>query len=1081
MKISSFFIDRPIFATVLAVVIFMVGLVALPILPISEYPDVVPPTIVVSGQFPGASAKTVAETVLSPLEQQINGVEHSQYVQSSAQSDGTYSITVTFELGTNLDSAQVQVQNRVQQALPRLPDAVQKIGVVTEKSSPDITLVFFISSTDARYDTLYLRNYAVIHIRDQLARLKGMGQVRVIGAGDYAMRIWLNPNAMASRSLTVDEVLAAVRAQNIEVSSGVIGGQPAAPGMDFQYTVNAKGRLNSEEDFEGIVVKVGQNGDVTYLKDIARIELGGESYGLRASISGNPAAAIPIYQLPGANALEVAKEAHEMMDQLSKEFPEGMTYETPYDPTIFIRSSIKAVIETLFESVILVVLVVLVFLQTWRASIIPLIAVPVAIVGTLAALLMLGYTINALTLFGLVLATGIVVDDAIVVVENIERKIEGGLAPVPAAHAAMAEVARPIISIMLALCAVFVPAAFISGLAGQFYKQFAVTIAAATVISTFNSLTLSPALAAVLLKPHGALPDGVQLAINRVFGGFFRLFNRLFERGSTTYSRGVSKVTARRGVMIVGFAVLLGCTYWMFKIVPSGFIPSQDKELLVSFANLPNASSLDRSAAVGRKILQAANSTPGLDPYPGCFTGMSINGQVTASNSVVCYLPETPFEERRTKEMSGPAIASRMNQKLSAINEAFAVAVQMPPILGLGTTGGFKLYLEDRSGQGYGALAKTSSEFVDALRKRKEINPFATYGTYQNDVPQLKADVDRVKAMRAGVPLSGVFDALQVFVGSVYVNDINKFGRVFRVFAQADAPYRMRPEDIGLMHTRNNRGEMVPLSSFVNIQQDNGPDRVNHYNVYLAAEIDGEPAPGYSSGQAIKAVEEVAASVLPQSMGFEWTELTYQEKIAGNTALIVFPLSVFLVFLILAAQYESWALPLAVILIVPMSLLTSLVGVWLKGSDNNIFTQIGFIVLIGLACKNAILIVEFARERYLAGQSIIQAAVEACGLRVRPILMTSCAFIMGVLPLVFATGAGAEMRQAMGVAVFSGMLGVTFFGLFLTPVFFVTIESIRERKSKRSDQFLDKVPSGEGALREVPSRARIAKPRIKLE
>ncbi|MDB5987023.1 MAG: transporter, hydrophobe/amphiphile efflux family [Nevskia sp.] len=1051
MNISSFFIDRPIFATVLAIVITLAGVVAMPQLPISEYPEVVPPTVVVSGSFPGASPKTVAETVISPLEQQINGVENTLYMNSQTLADGSYSITVTFELGTNLDTAQVQVQNRVAQALPRLPDVVRQIGVVTQKRSPDLTMVIFLSSPDGRYDSLYLRNFALIQVRDVLSRLKGMGDVQIFGAGDYAMRLWLDPGAIASRNLTVEDVLGAVREQNVQVASGVIGGQPAVPGTQFQYTVNTSGRLDTEEEFGGIVIKAGAAGDVTYLRDVARVELGPETFSLRSTLDGKSAVGIPVFQLPGANALELSDKVRKTMAELSKSFPAGISYSIPYDPTVFVRSSIHAVIHTLFEAVLLVVLVVMVFLQTWRASVIPLVAVPVAVVGTLAALLLLGFNINALTLFGLVLATGIVVDDAIVVVENIERKIEDGMESRAAAHAAMAEVTRPIISIMLVLCAVFVPAAFVSGLTGQFYRQFAVTIASATIISTFNSLTLSPALAALLLKPRDEKHDFFQRAIDRVFGSFFRVFNRAFERGSAGYARGVGIVTARRGIMLIGFALLLGATYWMFQIVPGGFVPAQDKQYLIGFANLPDAASLDRTSRVTRRMSDAALETPGVENAI-CFPGLSINGFTNASNAAVCFFPLTPFEERSSHKLSGPAIAAQLNQKFSKIDDAFIVAVPPPPVLGLGTTGGFKMYLQDRAALGYDQLYKVTQDFLGGLRKRKELNPFATYTSYQINVPQLSADVDRVKAKRAGVPLSSIFNTLQVYLGSAYVNDFNKFGRTFRVYAQADAPYRMRPEDIALLKTRNAAGEMVPLGAMVNIKPDNGPDRVAHYNVYLAADINGQAAPGYSSGQAIAAAEEVAATTLPVTMGYEWTDLTYQQKIAGNTALIVFPLSVLLVFLILSAQYESWALPLAVILIVPMCLLSSMIGVWTKGSDNNIFTQIGFIVLVGLACKNAILIVEFARESLEEGKGIIEAAIEACHLRLRPILMTSFAFIMGVVPLLVASGAGAEMRQAMGIAVFAGMLGVTFFGLFLTPVFFVTIESLFYHRRVRENE-----------------------------
>jgi hydrophobe/amphiphile efflux-1 (HAE1) family protein len=1040
MNISSFFIERPIFATVLAILITVGGLLAMPNLPISEYPEIVPPTVVVSGQYPGASPKTIAETVITPLEQQINGVENAIYTNSTATPDGTFSITVTFRLGTNLDIAQVQTQNRVAQAASRLPDVVSQIGLVTQKKSPDLTMVVFLKSADGRYDSLYLRNYAVIQIKDVLARLPGMGDVEVFGSGDYSMRLWLDPGKIAARNMDVDEVLAAVREQNVQVAAGQIGGQPALPGTQFQYIVNAQGRLQTEQEFENIVVKSGANGETTYLRDVARLELGPDTYALRSMLDGGPAVAIPVFQLPGANALELSDSVRATMKELAKTFPEGVSYEIDYDPTVFVRSSIESVVHTLFEAVLLVVLVVVVFLQTWRASVIPLVAVPVAIIGTMAALLLAGFTINSLTLFGLVLATGIVVDDAIVVVENIERKIEDGLNPHAAAHAAMGEVTRPIISIALVLCAVFVPVAFVSGLTGQFYRQFGVTIAASTIISTFNSLTLSPALAALLLKPRTAQPDMFQRGINKVLGGFFRLFNRGFESASDRYGNGVKRITAMRVVILGAFACLLVLTWGMFRIVPGGFIPQQDKQYLIGIVQLPDAASLDRTEKVVRRMSELALKTPGVDHVIG-FTGLSVQGFVNLSNTAVLFFPLTDFDKRKTKDLSAGAIAGALNKAFSTIQDATIFAVPPPPVQGLGNTGGFKLFLQDRGAHGYDELARVTGEVLNKARQTGVLNPYATYTTFQNSVPQLYADVDRVKAKREAVPLSKVFDTLQTYLGSVYVNDFNRFGRTYRVYAQAEPQFRNQPEDIANLKMRNLNGDQVPIGAVADIRFEAGPDRVSHYNVYLAADINSAGLPGVSSSQATAAMEGVLRDTLPNGFGYEWTDLTFQEKSAGNTALLVFPVCVLLVFLILSAQYESWALPLAVILIVPMCLLSAMVGVYLKGSDNNVLTQIGFIVLVGLACKNAILIVEFARERVEHGLSPVQAAVEACRLRLRPILMTSFAFIMGVIPLVTASGAGSEMRQAIGIAVFAGMLGVTSFGLFLTPVFFVTIES----------------------------------------
>ena len=1039
MNISSFFIERPIFAAVLAILITLAGLLALTALPVSEYPEIVPPTVVVSGQYPGASPKTIAETVITPLEQQINGVENAIYTNSTSTPDGNFSITVTFRLHTNLDTAQVQTQNRVAQAESRLPDVVRQIGLVTQKRSPDLTMVVFLRSKDGRYDSLYLRNYAGIQIRDVLARLPGMGDVRLFGSGDYAMRLWLDPAKIAARSMEVDEVLRAVREQNVQVAAGQIGGQPSLPGTRFEYIVNAQGRLQTEQEFENIVIKNGANGETTYLRDVARLEIGPDTYALRSMLDGAPAVAIPVFQLPGANALQLSDEVRATMKELSASFPQGVSYEIDYDPTVFVRSSIEAVVHTLFEAVALVVLVVVVFLQTWRASVIPLVAVPVAIVGTLAGLIIAGFTINALTLFGLVLATGIVVDDAIVVVENIERKIEQGMQPKEAAHAAMGEVTRPIISIMLVLCSVFVPVAFVSGLTGEFYRQFGVTIAASTLISTFNSLTLSPALAALLLKPKGAERDWFQRGIDRVFGRFFALFNRGFESASNGYGHGVRRLTAIRVVVLSAFVCLLVGTWGIFQIVPGGFIPAQDKQYLIGIVQLPDASSLDRTEKVVRQISQIAKETPGVAHSIG-FTGLSVQGFVNLSNAAVVFFPLTPFEERKTKALSAGAIAGALNKKFGAIRDAVIFAVPPPPVQGLGSTGGFKLYLQDRGAHGYDELARVTAQVLAKARQQPQLNPYATYSTFQNSVPQLFANVDRVKAKRQGVPLSNVFGTLATYLGSVYIDDFNRFGRTYRVYAQAEPQFRSKPEDIANLKTRNLNGDMVPIGSVADIKFEAGPDRVSHYNVYLAADINGQASAGTSSSQATAAMERVLKEVLPNGFSYEWTDLTFQQKSAGNTALFVFPICVLLVFLILAAQYESWGLPLAVILIVPMCLLSAMIGISLKGADNNILTQVGFIVLVGLACKNAILIVEFARDRVEHGMTPVEAAIEACRLRLRPILMTSFAFIMGVVPLVIASGAGSEMRQAIGIAVFAGMLGVTTFGLFLTPVFFVTIE-----------------------------------------
>jgi hydrophobe/amphiphile efflux-1 (HAE1) family protein/NodT family efflux transporter outer membrane factor (OMF) lipoprotein len=1044
MNFSDFFIRRPIFAGVLSAVIFLVGLLAVWKLPVSEYPEVVPPTVVVQAKYPGANPKTIAETVASPLEQSINGVEDSLYMFSQATPDGVMNLTVTFKLGTDIDKAQVQVQNRVSQALPKLPEEVRNLGVTTTKQSPDLTMVVHLFSPDGRYDEVYLRNYATLQVKDVLARISGAGSVQVFGSGDYAMRIWLQPDKIAERNLTASDIVAAIREQNVQIAAGAIGQQPVKHPVDFEVQINAKGRLVSPEEFEQIIVKVGPNGQKTLLKDVARIEMSADSYALRSLLNNKAAVAIPIFQLPGANALQLSTDVRKTMEELKKNFPDGMDYSVVYDPTVFVRHSIEAVLHTLLEAVALVVIVVILFLQTWRASIIPLAAVPVSLVGTFAVMLGLGFSINNLSLFGLVLAIGIVVDDAIVVVENVERNIALGLAPADAAKRAMHEVTSPIIATALVLCAVFVPTAFISGLTGQFYKQFAITIAISTVISAFNSLTLSPALCAVLLKEHGAPKDRFGRVMEFALGWFFRPFNRAFAWAGDRYSAGVASVLRKTAAALVVYVGLVFLTGWGFNKVPTGFVPTQDKQYLVAFAQLPDGASLDRSEAVIRRMSDIGLKTPGVQSAVA-FPGLSINGFTVAPNAGIVFFCLDPFEDRRSKSLSGPAIATALNQKFGSIQEAFVLTVPPPPVNGLGTIGGFKLYVEDRADLGYDTLFQTVQSIVGQSYKTPGLD--SVFSTFTVNVPQLDADIDRIKAKEQGVPLQNLFETMQIYLGSLYVNDFNRFGRTYEVLAQADSSYRDRIEDITRLKTRNDRGQMVPLGAVVKVTETHGPDRAMRYNGYPAAEINGGPAAGYSSGQAEALIEKIAASNLPKGMNFEWTELTYQRILAGNTAVYVYPLCILLVFLVLAALYESFRLPLAIILIVPMCLLFAITGVWLKGGDNNIFTQIGLIVLVGLACKNAILIVEFAKDKQDEGLSPVQAAIEACRLRLRPILMTSIAFIAGVFPLVVAHGAGAEMRQAMGVAVFSGMIGVTLFGLFLTPVFYVTLAKLGFKKA----------------------------------
>ncbi|MDR5801706.1 efflux RND transporter permease subunit [Caballeronia sp. LZ001] len=1049
MNISKFFIDRPIFAGVLSVIVLLAGVIAMFKLPISEYPEVVPPSVVVHAQYPGANPKVIAETVASPIEEQINGVEDMLYMQSQANSDGNLTTTVTFKLGTDPDKNTQLVQNRVNQALPRLPQDVQRLGVTTIKSSPTLTMVVHLNSPNNRYDMTYLRNYALINVKDRLERISGVGEVQLWGSGDYSMRVWLDPQKVAQRGMTATDVVNAIREQNVQVAAGVIGGSPTLPNTPLQLNVNARGRLQNESEFRDIVLKTSPDGAVTHLSDVARVELAASEYGLRSLLDNKSAVAIAINQQPGANSLQISDEVRKTMKELQADMPAGLEYQIVYDPTQFVRSSIEAVIHTLAEAIALVVLVVIVFLQTWRASIIPLLAVPVSIVGTFSLLLAFGFSINALSLFGMVLAIGIVVDDAIVVVENVERNIEAGLSAREATYQAMREVSGPIIAIALTLVAVFVPLAFMSGLTGQFYKQFAMTIAISTVISAFNSLTLSPALAAMLLKGHDEPKDWLTRGMDRVFGGFFRQFNKVFHRGSDAYGKGVKSVINRKAVMMVLYAVLLAGAVLMGKIVPGGFVPAQDKEYLISFAQLPNGASLDRTEGVIRQMSDIALKQPGVESAVE-FPGLSVNGFTNSSSAGIVFVTLKPFKNRvHDKALSANAIAGALNQKYAGIKGSFIAVFPPPPVLGLGTLGGFKMQLEDRGALGYAALADATQAFIKRASQTPELGP--TFSSYQINVPQLNVDLDRVKAKQLGVSVTDVFDTMQVYLGSLYVNDFNRFGRVYQVRVQADAPFRANPEDIGLLKTRNANGDMVPLSSLVRVTPTYGPEMVVRYNGYTAADINGGPAPGYSSGQAQAAAERIAAEVLPRGIKSEWTDLTYQQILAGNAALWVFPISVLLVFLVLAALYESLTLPLAVILIVPMSILSALLGVWLTDGDNNIFTQIGLMVLVGLSAKNAILIVEFARELEMQGRSIVQAAIEASRLRLRPILMTSIAFIMGVVPLVLSSGAGSEMRHAMGVAVFFGMLGVTLFGLMLTPVFYVIL-----RKLSRTEHVTDK-------------------------
>ncbi|WP_049191423.1 multidrug efflux RND transporter permease subunit SdeB [Serratia marcescens] len=1043
MDFSRFFIDRPIFAAVLSILIFVAGVIAIPLLPISEYPDVVPPSVQVRAEYPGANPKEIAETVATPLEEAINGVENMMYMKSVAGSDGVLVTTVTFRPGTDPDQAQVQVQNRVAQAEARLPEDVRRQGITTQKQSPALTLVVHLVSPSGKYDSLYLRNYATLKVKDELARLPGVGQVQIFGAGEYAMRIWLDPNKVAARGLTASDVVSAMQEQNVQVSAGQLGAEPMPTRSDYLLSINAQGRLQTEEEFGNIILKSGDNGEIVRLRDVARIEMGSGSYALRAQLNNKDAVGIGIFQSPGANAIELSDAVRGKMAELATRFPDGMSWKSPYDPTVFVRDSIRAVVDTLLEAVILVVLVVILFLQTWRASIIPLLAVPISVVGTFAALYLLGFSLNTLSLFGLVLAIGIVVDDAIVVVENVERNIEEGLSPLAAAHQAMREVSGPIIAIAVVLCAVFVPMAFLSGVTGQFYKQFAVTIAISTVISAINSLTLSPALAARLLKPHGAPKDMPSRLIDRLFGWLFRPFNRFFASGSQRYQHGVSRVLGRRGAVFVVYLLLLAAAGVMFKTVPGGFIPTQDKLYLIGGVKMPEGASLERTDAVIRKMSAIGLSVDGVTDAVA-FPGLNALQFTNTPNTGTVFFA---LESLSTRTRTAAQINAEINARISQIQEGFAFSIMPPPILGIGQGSGYSLYVQDRGGLGYGALQTAINTMSGAIMQTPGMG--FPISSYQANVPQLDAKIDRDKAKAQGVPLNALFSTLQTYLGSSYINDFNRYGRTWKVMAQADGQFRDSVEDIANLRTRNDKGEMVPIGSMVSIGTTYGPDPVIRYNGFPAADLIGDADPRVlSSTQAMGALTQMADKLLPNGMNIQWTDLSYQQSTQGNAALVVFPVAVLLAFLALAALYESWTLPLAVILIVPMTMLSALFGVWLTGGDNNVFVQVGLVVLMGLACKNAILIVEFARELEMQGKGIVEAALEACRLRLRPIVMTSIAFIAGTIPLILGHGAGAEVRGVTGITVFSGMLGVTLFGLFLTPVFYVTLRRLVARKAQ---------------------------------
>ena len=1061
MKLPHFFIDRPIFATVLSAVIVLVGGLAFFQLPIGQYPEVALPTVTVTASYPGADAKTISETVATPLEQQIVGVENMLYMESQSTANGSMTITCTFSLGTDIDNAQVLVQNRVTAALGQLPDAVRQIGVVTRKSSPDLMLVIHLYSPDDSRDQLYIGNYAFLQIKDVLSRQNGVGDITVFGGTEYSMRVWLDVDRLASLDLTAGDAVAAMRGQNIQVAAGTINGQPIDdPKGAFQVAVNTKGRLKTPEEFGNIILKAGEGGRLVRLSDVARIELGAVDYSVRSYLGEQNAVALAMFQRPGSNAIATAENILSTMKALKKSFPPGLDYKVVYNPTAFVEQSIQEVFTTLWQAGLLVIITVFVFLQNWRSTIVPVIAIPISLVGTFALMYAIGFSLNNLSLFGLVLAIGIVVDDAIVVVENVERLIAEGQSPTEATRHAMDEVGSALVATTLVLIAVFVPTAFIAGISGQFYRQFAITIAVSTAISTFVSLTLTPALCALLLKPHAAPEDAEKCTsvsgrlkqivclpltlVRKFFAGFNRFFDWLSER----YSSGIAKVVRIASVMWLVYGGLLALTYFGFTRVPTGFIPAQDQGYLIISISMPPGSSLDRTDAVTREVTELAKGIDGISEAVS-FVGFSGATRANSSSSAAIFPVLEDAAERAERGREMQVVLDELRQKVASVKEANVLVIQPPPVRGIGTGGGFKMQVQDRFGIGDEALEEAANGLLAAARGENGL--VQLYTNYNADYPVHFADIDRTKVRMMDVPIDNVFEALQIFFGSAYVNDFNFLGRTYRVTAQADESFRDEESDLGHLRTRSNRGAVVPLGSLVTMRETTAADRVVRYNQYPAVDINGDTATGFSSGQSISTMQQLADQKLPPGVGFEWTDIAYQQQAAGNTAIYIFPLCVLFVFLALSAQYESWLLPLAVILIVPMCLLCAIIGVWLRGMDNNILTQIGFVVLVGLACKNAILIVEFAKAEEDAGKNRFDAAVEACRLRLRPILMTAFSFILGTIPLVIATGAGAEMRQALGTAVFAGMVGVTLFGLLLTPVFYVTL-----RKFSR-DQ-----PAGEG-------------------
>ena len=1044
MKFAHFFVDRPIFAAVISIATVIIGLIAFTRLPVSEYPEIAPPTIVVNAVYPGADAETVAATVATPSEQEVNGVEGMLYMSSYSTSDGSMALSVTFRPGTNLDTAQVLVQNRVSSATPRLPEEVRRLGVTTKKSSPDLMMVVHMLATDGTLDELYVSNYALLRVRDQLARIDGVGDLIVFGAREYSLRIWLNPDRLASYGLAAGDVVRALQEQNVQVSGGALGLPPNQSGNAFQIVVTTQGRFQDVRQFRDIIVKSTADGRLVKLEDVARVEMGARDYVTNSYLNGKPAVALGVFQRPGSNALDTSAAILKRMEELKKDFPKGLDYTVVYNPTDFIAESIDAVYETLIEAILLVSLVVVVFLQSWRTSLIPILSIPVSLIGTFAVMAMLGVNLNVLTLFGLVLAIGIVVDDAIVVVENIERNIRDGMSPRDAAHETMDEVGTAVIAIAIVLSAVFIPTAFLPGISGQFYRQFALTIAVATVLSAINSLTLSPALGALLLKAHDpAHPP--RSVIGRAGGAFARGFNGIFDRIGWGYSRSVRATVGRKTLMLGLYAALAALTVFTVQKVPTGFIPQLDRGYAIVVIQLPDGASLARTDAVLHRVADIVKSTPGVEDTVS-FAGFSGATFTVASNSAVIFARLKSFPERIRDQLPADKIVGMLFGRLQAVQDAFVIAVPPPAVPGIGTGGGFKMQIQDRTGQGARALLAVAYQVIGQASQTPGL--FGVFTTFSANSPQFFLEIDRTKAQILNVPISAIFETLQVNLGSAYVNDFNAFGRIYQVRAQADQAFRMEPDDILGLKVRSSAGALVPLGTLVNIQLSSGPDLVQRYNSYPSVPVQGSAVPGLSSSVALGMMEGIAERVLPQGMGYEWTELALQEKESGSATIFIFALAIVFVFLALSAQYESWVLPMAIMLIVPLSALAGLGGIMLRGMDNNILVQIGLVVLVGLAAKNAILIVEFARQAEHEGKELIEAVVEAARLRLRPILMTALAFILGVVPLVTATGPGAEMRQALGTAVFFGMAGVTLLGLFFTPVFYVALRLLTRRRAK---------------------------------